>query len=401
MQHLAQNKKLPICIWWLFLGTLLNRLGTLVPAFLTLYLQLQKDADTTVVGLLTGTWGAGATFGALVGGVVSDRFGPRGAIASAQVITLLSCIGLFLSSDVVSLVPIIFFLGCASSFARPAAGVVISNELPSAKHIRAFGIVYWASNIGSAFSFIISGMLVELSPEFLLLFNSCTAFLYLLISTRLPRIDSVAEKRSSYGQVVLKTFSPFLNPKVLAFLSLVLVLSLIYLQKQSTLPLDMTEKGISPTAFGVVLSLNGILIILFQPLVTSLFQNVDEKYCFSLAALLLGCGFGLNAISTTTVSFALSLTVWTAGEILLIPQVSSFLLKIASEGENGTYQGAFYFVWSLGLALGAPVGLAVFHAFGGGVVWGACLVAGILVSVLFMLSLHKIRGREAESGHLS
>lgn len=127
----------------------------------------------------------------------------------------------------------------------------------------------------------------------------------------------------------------------------------------------------------------------------------DSGYCFALAALLLGCGFGLNAVSTTTVSFALSLTVWTAGEILLIPQVSSFLLKISPEGENGAYQGAFYFVWSLGLALGAPVGLAIFHAFGGGVVWGACLVAGILVAVLFMLSLHKIRGSEAERGHLA
>lgn len=386
MRLSAHDEKLPLCIWWLFLGTLLNRLGTLAPAFLILYLQLQKDTSVTIVGFLIGSWGVGGTIGALIGGVVSDRFGPRGAIVLAQIITLLSCIGLFIGNDVIFLVPVILCLGCASSFSRPAVGVVISNVLPPSMHVKAFGIVYWASNIGSAFSFIVSGALIELSPEYLLLFNSLTAFLYFLISTRLPKNDSSGNNDLSYGKVVMKTFSPFFNSRVLIFFLLILILSLIYLQKQSTLPLDMTEKGMSPVEFGFVLSLNGGLIILFQPLITSLFQKVGDKHCFTFAALLLGCGFGLNAVSTSTVSFALSLAVWTAGEIILIPRASSFLIKVSPEGESGTYQGAYFFVWSLGLALGAPVGLAIFHAFGGMVLWGTCLAVGVMVAALFMLT---------------
>lgn len=382
---------MPRCVWWLFAGTLLNRLGTLVPAFIALYLQLQKGTPENLIGVLIGVWGAGATIGALIGGALSDRVGPRRAIVSAQIITLVSCVGVFFSHSSISLLPFLFSLGLASSFARPVAASIISSELPSVLHVKAFGIVYWASNIGSAFSFVVGGVLIDFSPELLLVFNATTASCYLFISFRLPEPYRSHKAYDTWSGVVKKTFAPFLKPNVLAFLFLMFLLSLIYLQKQSSLPIDMAEKGMSPTALGLVLSLNGILIVFFQPFVSSCTEKIGEKFCFVFSALFLGVGFGTNFLSETWLEFSISLVIWTFGEMLLIPQVSSFLLNVAPEGSHGTYQGAFYFVWSLGLALGAPFGLMLLHNYGANYVWLSCLVSGFFVSMVFLFLFRKLK----------
>ncbi|MGW3066359.1 MFS transporter [Streptomyces sp. NPDC001130] len=382
------RQPLPPAFWLLFAGTLLNRLGILVPAFLSLYLAAETGLSAGTIGVLVGVWGAGSVAGSLAGGALADRVGPRAAVWCSQAISLAASLALACTHRAGILAGVVLLSGCASTLHKPAGAVVVSRALPKSGHVRAFGLLYWASNIGAAISPAVSGVLLERGAGWLIVLNATTAVCYSAVALRLPgRAPGGRQSRDA----VRGLLSPFSSGPVARFLCLSFCLALIYLQKQSTLPLDMAAHGLSPHAYGLVVSLNGLLIIVLQPVVSRLAERLGMDVQFVLAGLLVALGFGANAVAGSAGSYAAALTVWTLGEILLVPQASAFLVRHAPEGRAGTYQGAYQFVWNLGLVLGAPLGMTVRQACGGDILWMACLALG--TGVVAVYAVYAMRAR--------
>ncbi|NEE26468.1 MFS transporter, partial [Streptomyces sp. SID7982] len=211
------------------------------------------------------------------------------------------------------------------------------------------------------------------------------------IGLRLPRPDTRTSRDGDpdgrEGTGGLRALAePFRSPVVLRFLILSFCLALIYLQKQSSLPLDMRAQGLGPDELGLVLSLNGVLIICTQPLVSRLSGRLGLDTQFGVAAVLVAVGFGANAVVGTAWGYAAALALWTFGEILLVPQASAFLVRHAPAGRTGSYQGAYYFVWNLGLVLGAPLGMAVLQSWGPEALWGLALLLGLAVVAVHVVA---------------
>ncbi|MEV5339512.1 MFS transporter [Streptomyces sp. NPDC052676] len=377
----GERRPLPPVFWLLFAGTLLNRLGILVPAFLALFLAAETGLSTGAIGVLVGLWGAGSVAGALLGGALADRVGPRAAVLFSQAVSLAASVCLVCTQRAGVLAGVVLLSGCASTLHKPAGAVVVSRELPETAHVRAFGLLYWASNIGAAVSPAVSGVLLEWDPVWLIVLNMVTAVCYGAVALRLPGADGHGGKEArAPGRGLL---APFRSGPVARFLVLSFCLALIYLQKQSTLPLDMAAHGLAPHVYGLVASLNGLLIIVLQPFVSRAAERLGMDTQFVLAGLLVAVGFGANAIAGSAWSYATALTVWTLGEILLVPQASAFLVRHAPEGRAGSYQGAYQFVWNLGLVLGAPLGMSVRETWGGDTLWAGCLALGAGVVTVY------------------
>nr|AGZ94090.1 major facilitator superfamily MFS_1 transporter [Streptomyces sp. MMG1533] len=151
----------------------------------------------------------------------------------------------------------------------------------------------------------------------------------------------------------------------------------------------MAAHGLAPHTYGLVVALNGLLIIVLQPVISRQAERLGMDAQFVLAGLLVAVGFGANAIAGSAWSYALALTVWTLGEILLVPQASAFLVRHAPEGGAGSYQGAYQFVWNLGLVLGAPLGMTVRETWGGDALWAGCLVLGAGVVTAYAVSARR------------
>ena len=62
-------------VWWLALITLINRAGTMVIPFLSLYLTEDLKFTLINVGWVMSAFGAGSVIGAWVGGFLTDRSG--------------------------------------------------------------------------------------------------------------------------------------------------------------------------------------------------------------------------------------------------------------------------------------------------------------------------------------
>ena len=74
---------LPSGFWWLWSSTLVNRLGTFVYPFLTLYLTATRGYSPATAGLVVSSYGIGSMAGSLLGGELSDRVGRRATLIAA------------------------------------------------------------------------------------------------------------------------------------------------------------------------------------------------------------------------------------------------------------------------------------------------------------------------------
>ncbi|MFG2228641.1 MFS transporter [Streptomyces sp. NPDC048723] len=405
--RLGSERRVPLpgVFWLLFTGVLLNRLGILVPSFLTLFLAAESGIGPGATGILVGVWGAGSVTGSLAGGVLADRTGARGAILVSQVTAIGACAVLAAVAQPAVLGGAAFLAGCASTLHKPAGTVVVAQALPESEHVRAFGLLYWASNIGAAISPAVSGFLLSASGYWLIALNVTTALAYAGLAHRLPgprpraevaptgAADAADAAGDGGRETVRGLLAPFRSPATAWFLVLSFCLAAIYLQKQSALPLDMKAHGLSSQVYGLVVSLNGFLIITTQPLVSRLTRRLAVDVQFLCAAVLVAVGFGANAVAVGPWTYAAALVVWTAGEMLLVPQASAFLVRHAPPGRAGSYQGAYGFVWNLGLVVGAPVGMAVLRTWGSAALWTGALLLGLSVAAAHALTMLRTRRR--------
>jgi MFS family permease len=96
-----------------------------------------------------------------------------------------------------------------------------------------------------------------------------------------------------------------------------------------------------------------------------------------------GLGFALNAIANDRPELALTVLVWTLGEIIYAPVASAYVADIAPEHLRGRYQGAWGFTWGLAFMLGPAIGAAAF-AWSSDALWLGCGVLGLLAAVLLL-----------------
>src|ERR1700738_3907638 len=68
---------LPAAFWWIWLCTLVNRLGGFVLPFLAFYITGPLHRSAALAGLVTALFGVGAAVSGVVGGVLTDRVGRK------------------------------------------------------------------------------------------------------------------------------------------------------------------------------------------------------------------------------------------------------------------------------------------------------------------------------------
>ncbi len=73
----GMTAELPSAFWFLWMGTIVNRLGSFVAPFLSLYLTSQRGFTVSQAGLMFSLFGAGAFLSNIVGGELTDRLGRR------------------------------------------------------------------------------------------------------------------------------------------------------------------------------------------------------------------------------------------------------------------------------------------------------------------------------------
>jgi MFS family permease len=372
---------LPAAFWYLWTGTLVNRLGSFVVIFLAIYLTTVRDFSAAYAGVVLGLYGAGSAAGVLLGGVLADRWGRRPTLLTAHLSTATMMLALGFARDRYSLAGGALLLGMATDMARPAFSAMMVDIVPERDRLRAFTLNYWAINLGFACSAVLAGLAAQ--ADFLLLFIVDAATTLVTAGIVLSK---VRETRPAVAVSPAATAGPglravFADRVFVAFVGLNLLLAFVFMQHLSTLPIAMGQDGLSPATYGSVIALNGVLIVGGQLFVPRLLGDRNRSRVLALSALITGFGFGLTAFADHALFYAATVLVWTVGEMLNSPSNSTLIAELSPTELRGRYQGVFSLAWSAA-AFGAPIfgGFLQEHA-GNTVLWLTCAGIGLAVAL--------------------
>ncbi|MGY0236071.1 MDR family MFS transporter [Longispora urticae] len=375
---------LPEAYWYLWVGNLINRSGGFVAILLTFYLNRERHFDATLVGLIIGLIGAGGTLGVIIGGQLADRWGRRSTLLVAQLSTAASLLLLGLVHQKIAIIGVGFLLGLSQSMARPAFSAMMIDVVPAEARMRAFSLNYWANNLAFSIAALLGGFVADMNYLTIFVVDAVTTIVAaLIILSKVP--ESRPKPKEKTGEVVASG-SPLRDPAFLVICGLTFLMSLVFMQYATSLPLVMAGEGLGAKTYGAVIALNAVMIVAGQPFVPRLLEGRDRTRILAVAALVVGAGFGLTALAHNVWMFALTVAVWTVGEMIQSPAGSTVLAELSPEHSRGRYQGVYSFALAIA-AFAAPVtGGFVLDHLGAKVLWVSCLGVGAAVAVLYLVS---------------
>ena len=121
---------LPREVWVLYLGAFVNRLGTFVLPFITLYLHNQRGYSVPQAGLGLAAYGLGAIAAQGVGGLLADRLGRRNTIMLSMTGGAFLTLSLVWVTSLAGIVGIVLLLGFVGELYRPASSALIADLVP-------------------------------------------------------------------------------------------------------------------------------------------------------------------------------------------------------------------------------------------------------------------------------
>lgn len=389
---------LPRQFWFLWTNTLVNRLGAFVVIILALYLTQERGFSETFAGLVIGLWGAGAAVGTLLGGVLADRWGRKKTILTA----LYAAAGVMLfvgfTPGKVAVIITITLLGLVNEASRPALSALMIDIVAEKDRVRAFSLNYWVINLGFAFSATMAGLLAAVDFRLLFAVNAATtaigATIIAVAVREPPRLATPERTGHAPGGPGLRTV--FADRVFIAFVAVNVLTAMIFMQHISTLPMAMSHDGLPPSTFGTVIALNGVLIVAGQLFVPRLLRGRRHATTLAVAALVVGIGFGLTAFADAAWFYAITVLVWTVGEMLQSPSNSATNAELSPAHLRGRYQGVFSLSWSAASFLAPIVGSAVLQYAGTSALWLGCLALGVVIAGIHVLAGPSRERRAAE-----
>lgn len=366
---------LPRPFWWIWLGTLVNRAGTFIEPFFVLYLTGPRGVSVQTAGLVLTVWGVGSTLSQPLGGYLTDRYGRRRTLGISLAVTsaMLALLGAARGLGVITVV--VFLLGLVADMYRPASSAAITDLVPEADRLRAFALQFWAINLGFSVAATSAGVLlhhVGFGPLFLA--DAGTTLVFGLLALRyVPETrphEHAEPARPGDSFRLLRT-----DRLLAAAVGLVFVYAVLYTQVNVALPLAVRGAGLPASVYGYVAAVNGVLIVLGQPLTVAWVNRTPRARTLPVGMGLVGVGLAATGLCTAAWQFGLTVVVWTAGEILTAGSFAALVAQLAPPHMRGRYAGSLGLAWGASALAGPLVGTST-YAWSPTVLWVACGLAG-------------------------
>lgn len=380
------GRELPAQFWFLWLGTVVNRLGGFAVPFLMLYLTARLQMDPASAALYVSGLGAGSFVAQLVGGEIADRFGRRPVLLFSLFASPVAMLTLGLARETWLIAVAMVLLGFCTDLFRPAMNAAVVDIVPADKRTRAFGYIYWAINLGAALAPVVAGLLANFDYFLLFLGDALTTATFgVIVLLRVPETQAAEHKIAAKESATAARLGQAVrDPILLVFFVLSVCVGLIYSQSQVTLPLDMAAAGLRPSDYGLAIAVNGFLIVLVTLQVTRFLEHFPRYPVIALSALLLGTGFGLTELASTLPLYALTVVIWTLGEVIGAAVAPVIVSEMSPAALRGLYQGIWGASWGLAFFIGPALGGFVLHNYGSGALWAGTFVLGCAIALGFL-----------------
>ncbi len=345
-------RQFPRGAWVLFGGSFINRFGSFISVFLVLYLT-DSGYSAPEAGAAVGAYGIGSAAATGVGGFLADRIGRRETIAISMFSSAAAMLALSQARGLVTIGVLVAVAGLAAELYRPASGALLADLLPPGLRVTGFAAYRLAINAGFAFGPAVAGFLASRSFFLLFVGDAVTSVAYGLLALRMlpagrgPAQDSPT--RAALSRIARdRTFLTFCLSTLLG--------AICYMQIQSTLSLHVVDSGHTAATYGLLISFNGVLIVLLELGLTNYTKRVRARRAMTLGMLLTGVGFALTSIAHSLPLLAFTVVLWTLGEIIHAPVSQAFVTRLAPPDMRGRYLGVYGLSFAAALVIAPSAG---------------------------------------------
>ena len=386
---------LPAPFWWLWLGTLVNRAGTFIEPFAILYLTGPRHLSIATAGTVVTVWGAGSIAAQPIGGYLTDRIGRRTTLSFGMFAVALAIGTLAMARGVPAIMLAALFVGIVGDIYRPAASAAVADLLDGEQRTRAYALQFWAINLGFSVAAVSAGLLVRAGFSTLFIVDAITSFVFgLVVLRKVPETRPASAARPDHDEPAWRLM--LRDRLLLVLVALFLCYATLYGQVYVSLPLAVKDAGLGTAAYGLIMAVNGVAIVIVQPLTLNLVARAPRTVLLPGAMLLVGGGIALSATCHSVWAFALTVVIWTLGEIGETTALFTLVASIAPEAMRGRYLGATGLAWGASSVLAPFLGARTYAA-SPGALWLGCLGLSVVAAIGgFALAVHLRTTRAAE-----
>jgi len=374
---------LPREVWLLAGALLVNRAGTMVLPFLSLYLTRDLDLTAVNAGLIIGCFGLGSMAGSFIGGWLSDRVDPVRVQEFSLVASGCGFLAFTQLEAFAALAGGVLFLAAISEAFRPALMAAVALRSSPENRTRGFALIRLAANLGMAVGPAAAGLLAVYGYVWIFVGDAftCWAAALMLFATIGSNASCATGGRREAGE---RDRSPWKDLPFLGFMLLLVVLGMAFFQVWSTAPLYLRSfYGLSERGIGLLLALNALLIVVAEMLLIRAVENYERMKMVGLGAFLVCGGLAMLPFGPgwmTAVGFMVVLTV---GEMLSMPITNAVVAERAGVESVGRYMGVYTLAFSTSFVLGPIAGTAIYQNFGPPALWYGIGVVGIALAIAF------------------
>jgi MFS family permease len=274
-------------------------------------------------------------------------------------------------------------LGFFTEICRPPLQAAVADVVPPGERARAYGLLYWAVNLGFAGAASVGGLLAEHHFHLLFVIDALTTYGYgLIVLAGVPETRPALPPERTHDSGARALIRPLGNGPFVSFVAIQMLVVISFLQVIAALPLDMRAHGLGTQQIGWLLGMNGVFIVLVQPLALRLLRGLSSVRWLVAGAVFTGLGLGATAFAAGSPVYLAAILLWTLGEIGFSTGAPTLVAEFSPRAERGAYQGAYQLGWGLASMSAPAVGSLVLGHLGGRVLWfgslGACLLAAAL-----------------------
>ncbi|WP_164507534.1 MDR family MFS transporter [Lacticaseibacillus songhuajiangensis] len=346
---------------WLFLGYLITNTGaSFIWPLTTIYMHEYLGESLTTAGVVLFFNSLFMVIGSAVGGKLFDTWREDVTILLGIALTT-GATGLLVFLHGWPAFPILLVISGFGSGMVVTAINGFATRITTRRASFIFNVMYFISNLGLVFGTLGVGFLLPLGISYVF----ATAFFMYLLFLIIAWFEYRGKNRPHKARAAQAKERIHLKLPVITVLLTLVLVWVFYEQWQSNISAFMLSRGLKIRDYSFLWTVNAILIVTFQPLLTAfdewLTKHLRGRLYFGFA--LLASSFLILLVAKQYYFFIIAMAVLTLGEIIALPAVSTFVDQFAPESQKGRYQGMVQSCASAGRAIGPLIGALLIDSF--------------------------------------
>lgn len=394
--HFSMYAHLPKEVYVLAFGKIMTSMGALIWPMLTLIMSEKLNLNGQTIGMYMMMFSMFMGPFYLLGGKLADKYNKKHIIVTFDLIgNSLYFVCAVLPISITTL----YLLAVASVFQsmeQPAYDALIADLTTYKDRERAYSLNYLAMNLGLVMAPMIGGILFNNYLNLSFFINgladiSSTLLLLLFIKNVKNTVrDSKIVNEYEKGEAgsIFKVFSE----RKLFFLLFIIsgIAAMIYNQFNFLMPLHMEEafRGSGAFKFGILASINAVVVVIGTPIVTKKFSGVTDVRIMYLGQLLESVGLAFFIfVNRYFVVAVVGIIIFTTGEIFGSISKTPYLTKRIPETHRGRVLSITNSCAGLiGILSNYVIGILIdyytFHT-----VWSIIAAIGLFTMILYSIYL--------------